>query len=141
MLQLVAVDSLVALHARLHNGQVVTIKVWPAERAEAACQQLLAEKRAGAMFAWHPTMTTALALSANAPSGNVTTVSQWAGYSLQDLMDSTAWWQRPLPVRAVVSQRVGRCIFMALATLHEAVSDGCCCFPAAGTSGVQCTSA
>jgi hypothetical protein len=132
LLQLVAVDSLVVLHAQLRNGQYITIKFWPAWRTELAPEQLLAESSAGAMFAWHPTMTTALAVSANTPSGNATTVTQFAGHSLQDLMDSAAWWQLPLDVRAVVTQRVGRCLFMALATMHAAVGDGCCCFPAAG---------
>jgi hypothetical protein len=134
----VAFDNLVVLHALLRNGQCITIKVWPAERAQGAYEQVVAESSAGAMFAWHPTMTTALAISGNTPSGNVTTVTQWAGYSLQDLMDSPGWRQQPMYVRAIVSRRVARCTFMALATVHAAVSDGCCCFSAAGTMGVIC---
>jgi hypothetical protein len=134
--QLVAVDGLVVLNVLLRDGQFITLKVWPAVRAARAEGQLLAERRAGEMFPWHPTMTTVLAISRNPSSGNFTTVTQWAGYSLQDLIDDPAWWQQPLIVRAIVAQRVARCIFMGLATMHTAVSGGRCCFPAAGTRGV-----
>jgi hypothetical protein len=131
---LVAVEGLLVLHAQLRNGQYITIKVWPAVRAAGAVEQLLAERSAGNMFAWHPTMTTALAISGNTPSGNFTTITQWAGHSLQDLMDDPAWWQQPLVVRAIVALRVARCIFMGLATMHAAVGVGWCC-SAARTSG------
>jgi hypothetical protein len=130
---LVAVERLVVLHAKLRNGQFITIKVWPAVRAARAVEQLVAERSAGHMFAWHPTMTTVLGISGNTPSGNFTTVTQWAGYSLQDLMDDPAWWQQPLVVRGIVAQRVARCIFMGLATMHAEVGGGWCCFPAAAT--------
>jgi hypothetical protein len=135
--QLVAVDDLVVLHAQLRDGQCITIKVWPAVRAARAMQQLLAERSAGQMFRWRPTMTTVLAISGNAPSGNFTTITQWAGYSLQDLMDDPDWWQQSLILRVVVAQRVARCIFMGLATMHAAVGGGWCCFLAAGTRGLS----
>jgi hypothetical protein len=120
--QLVAVEGLVVLHAQLRNGQCITVKVWPVERVDYAFEQVVAERSAANTFAWHPTMITALVISGNAPSGNYTTVTQWAGYTPRDLMDNPSWWQQPLFVRAVVAQRVARCIFMGLATMHAAVS-------------------
>jgi hypothetical protein len=134
--QLVAVDGLVVLNALLRDGQFITLKVCPAVRAARAVEQLLAERRAGHMFLWHPTMITVLAISRNAYSGNFTTVTQWAGYSLQDLMDDPAWWRQPLIVRAIVAQRVARCIFTGLAKMHAAVSGGWCCF-LPGSRGVS----
>jgi hypothetical protein len=89
------------------------------------------------MFAWRPNMTTALAISGNTPFGNFTTVTQYAGYTLWDLMNDPGWWQLTLVRRAVVARRVAGCLCMTLADMHAAVSGGWCCFLAAAVRGVS----
>jgi hypothetical protein len=99
----------------------IALKVWEAERARAAQQQLESESEATNMFPGDPLMITALVISGNTESGNFTTALVCGGCSLQDLVDNQPWWALPITARAAVCQRVAACGFRALDKMHAAV--------------------
>lgn len=115
------------VHVCWDNEHRMTFKVYSADRAKAGRDQLLNECVAGDFpaFPAQPTMITALAYSGNTKSGNVSTVTPWAGISLRELMQCPAWWQLGYHERAAAFQRVAACVCRALPTMHTAVSGGC----------------